>query len=114
MRISDWSSDVCSSDLITAAVEVMRELVTPVHVEGLSYLVDIVGTGGDGANLFNVSSGAAFVAAAAGDWTSDVSGQSVSVRLDLGGRRINNNNTHSDTNKARQQYKTYTHTHYNT
>src|SRR5690606_28307916 len=55
-----------SLDEITGAVEVMRELVTPVDVSGLNYLVDIVGTGGDGANLFNVSSGASFIAAAAG------------------------------------------------
>lgn len=50
---------------ILGTVRVMRELVTPVEVQG-NHLVDIVGTGGDGANLFNVSSGSAFVAAAAG------------------------------------------------
>jgi len=52
-------------DEITGAAEVMRELATPVHVNAAP-LVDIVGTGGDGANLFNVSSAAAFVVAAAG------------------------------------------------
>jgi len=52
-------------DEITGATEVMRELATPVHVNAAP-LVDIVGTGGDGANLFNVSSAAAFVVAAAG------------------------------------------------
>ncbi|SDK50350.1 anthranilate phosphoribosyltransferase [Microbulbifer yueqingensis] len=50
---------------ITGAVEVMRELATPVDID-LTHAVDIVGTGGDGANLFNVSSAASFVAAAAG------------------------------------------------
>ena len=50
---------------IAAAVEVMRELATPVQVRA-DHLVDIVGTGGDGANLFNVSTAAAFVVAAAG------------------------------------------------
>jgi len=50
---------------IAAAVEVMRELATPVLVSG-EHLVDIVGTGGDDANLFNVSTAAAFVVAAAG------------------------------------------------
>ena len=50
---------------IAAAVEVMRELATPVHVRA-DHLVDIVGTGGDGANLFNVSTAASFVVAAAG------------------------------------------------
>ena len=51
-------------DEIAAAVEVMRELATPVDVAG-EHLVDIVGTGGDGANLFNVSTASAFVVAAA-------------------------------------------------
>ena len=41
-------------DEITGATEVMRELVTGVTVNA-EPLVDIVGTGGDGANLFNVS-----------------------------------------------------------
>jgi anthranilate phosphoribosyltransferase len=44
---------------------VMRELATGVQVSG-EHLVDIVGTGGDGANLFNVSTAATFVVAAAG------------------------------------------------
>jgi len=52
-------------DEITGAAEVMRELVTPVTVSG-ERLIDLVGTGGDGANLFNVSTAATFVAAAAG------------------------------------------------
>ncbi len=52
-------------DEISAAVQVMRELVTPVHVEG-EHLVDIVGTGGDGAGLFNISTASAFVVAVAG------------------------------------------------
>ena len=50
---------------ITGAVEVMRELATKVEID-LTNAVDIVGTGGDGANLFNVSSASSFVAAAAG------------------------------------------------
>jgi anthranilate phosphoribosyltransferase len=54
-----------SIDEITAAAEVMRELATPVDV-GITPLIDVVGTGGDGANLFNVSTAAAFVVAAAG------------------------------------------------
>ncbi len=44
----------------------MRELATPVTVPGNFDLVDLVGTGGDGANLFNVSTAATFVAAAGG------------------------------------------------
>lgn len=53
-------------DEIEGAVRAMRELATPVDVSGVDYVVDIVGTGGDGANLFNLSSAAAFVVAAAG------------------------------------------------
>lgn len=52
-------------DEIAGAAQVMRDLATPVEVSG-DYLVDLVGTGGDGANLFNVSTAASFVAAAAG------------------------------------------------
>ena len=50
---------------IAGAAQVMRELATPVIVSD-PHLVDLVGTGGDGANLFNVSTGASFVVAAAG------------------------------------------------
>lgn len=50
---------------IAAAAKVMRELATPVHVKA-DAMVDIVGTGGDGAKLFNVSTASSFVAAAAG------------------------------------------------
>ena len=50
---------------IAAAAEVMREVAQRVEIdrEGLT---DIVGTGGDGASLFNVSTASAFAAAAAG------------------------------------------------
>lgn len=50
---------------IAAAAEVMRSLATPVTVD-VDYLVDTCGTGGDSANTFNISTAAAFVAAAAG------------------------------------------------
>jgi len=50
---------------ITAAAEVMRALATPVRVATDS-LVDTCGTGGDGAQTFNISTTCAFVAAAAG------------------------------------------------
>jgi anthranilate phosphoribosyltransferase len=52
-------------DEITAAAGVMRELSARVEVSA-EHLVDIVGTGGDAAGLFNVSTAASFVAAAAG------------------------------------------------
>ncbi|MDN3237138.1 anthranilate phosphoribosyltransferase [Pseudomonas sp. WAC2] len=53
-------------DEICGAVSVMRELATKVELPSLEHVVDIVGTGGDGANIFNVSSASVFVVAAAG------------------------------------------------
>jgi len=51
---------------ITAAAQVMREFATKVEVKDRTHLVDIVGTGGDGAHTFNISTASMFVAAAAG------------------------------------------------
>jgi anthranilate phosphoribosyltransferase len=51
---------------IAAAAQVMREFATPVNVKDRVNLVDVVGTGGDGAHTFNISTAAMFVAAAAG------------------------------------------------
>ena len=51
---------------ITAAAKVMRELATRVTVRDPDNLVDIVGTGGDGAHTFNISTASMFVCAAAG------------------------------------------------
>ena len=51
---------------IAAAAQVMREFATPVVVADRSHLVDLCGTGGDGAHTFNVSTAAMFVAAAGG------------------------------------------------
>jgi anthranilate phosphoribosyltransferase len=62
---------------IAGAAQVMRELATPVAVTG-EYLVDLVGTGGDGANLFNVSTASSFVAAAAGAQVAKHGNRSVS------------------------------------
>ncbi|MCY1415333.1 Anthranilate phosphoribosyltransferase [compost metagenome] len=53
-------------DEIVGAVSVMRELAEKVELPSLNNVVDVVGTGGDGANIFNVSSASAFVVAAAG------------------------------------------------
>lgn len=65
---------------ITAAAQVMREFATPVHVADKTHLVDIVGTGGDGSNTFNISTCAMFVAAAAGAKVSKHGGRSVSSK----------------------------------
>lgn len=51
---------------IVGAAQTMRDLSTKVTLSSLDGVVDIVGTGGDGANIFNVSSATAFVVAAAG------------------------------------------------
>jgi len=50
---------------IAGCAEAMREHVLPVHARRED-LVDVVGTGGDGARTFNISTTAAIVAAAAG------------------------------------------------
>jgi anthranilate phosphoribosyltransferase len=64
---------------ISAAVEVLRELVSKVPIDGKN-LIDIVGTGGDGANLFNVSTAASFVVAAAGGRVAKHGNRSVSSK----------------------------------
>ena len=52
---------------IAGAAQVLREFSTKVDVASdATHFVDIVGTGGDGANTFNISTAAMFVAAAAG------------------------------------------------
>ena len=53
-------------DEIVGAAKVMRALSTPVDIHDDEHLVDTCGTGGDGASLFNVSTGGALVVAAAG------------------------------------------------
>ena len=63
---------------ITAAAQVMRELATRVEVKDAANLVDVVGTGGDGARTFNISTAAIFVAAAAGARVAKHGGRAVS------------------------------------
>jgi len=65
---------------IVAAAKVMREFVTKVGVSDLQNLVDTCGTGGDSAHTFNISTAAAFVAAAAGARIAKHGGRSVSSK----------------------------------
>ncbi|MDF7676002.1 anthranilate phosphoribosyltransferase [Neisseriaceae bacterium ESL0693] len=63
---------------IAAAASVMREFATKVPIEDTTHLVDIVGTGGDNAHTFNISTTSMFVAAAAGAKIAKHGGRSVS------------------------------------
>jgi anthranilate phosphoribosyltransferase len=56
----------------------MREFAAKVEVANADNLVDIVGTGGDGAHTFNISTASMFVAAAAGARVAKHGGRSVS------------------------------------
>ncbi|MFZ4790131.1 MAG: anthranilate phosphoribosyltransferase [Candidatus Competibacteraceae bacterium] len=87
---------------IAAAATVMRDLSTKVHVPPPhDHFVDIVGTGGDGAHTFNISTAAMFVTAAAGARVAKHGNRSVSsksgsadvlealgVRIDLNAEQV--------------------------
>lgn len=64
-------------DEIAAAAGMMRELAGKVHVKG-DHIIDTCGTGGDGANTFNISTTCAFVVAAAGGQVAKHGNRSVS------------------------------------
>ncbi len=63
---------------IAAAAQVMRDFSTKVPVTDKAALVDTCGTGGDSAHTFNISTAAAFAAAAAGARVAKHGGRSVS------------------------------------
>lgn len=64
-------------DEITGATQVMRELSAGLKIDDVN-AVDTCGTGGDGSNLFNVSTASAFVVAAAGGKVAKHGNRSVS------------------------------------
>src|SRR3546814_16330554 len=96
MRISDWSSDVCSSDLIPADIAAhcptMREQMMEHAADGSEELMDKYLETGELSNEEIKK----------GDRKSVVKGKSVSVRVDLGGRRIINQNNRTNDPHATQ------------
>jgi len=67
-----------TTDELIAAAEIMQQLAH--NIELGSNLIDIVGTGGDGKNTFNVSTACSFVVAAAGFSVAKHGNRSVSSR----------------------------------
>lgn len=69
-----------SLDEIVTAARVMREFSNIVEVKDNSHFIDIVGTGGDGACTFNISTSCLFVVAAAGAQVAKHGNRSVSSK----------------------------------
>src|SRR3546814_19633294 len=101
MRISYWSSDVCSSDLIAlleadVALPVVRDFIENIteKVVGQNVLKSVtpgqqvVKIVTDGLTEMLGSEPSELMIDVTPDRKSAVSGKSVSVRVDLGGRRI--------------------------
>lgn len=65
---------------IAGAAQVMREFSAKVTVTDAENFVDIVGTGGDGANSFNISTASMFVVSAAGAKVAKHGNRSVSSK----------------------------------
>src|SRR3546814_17674926 len=91
MRISDWSSDVCSSDLAPQH-EVNLLLLRPHPEEAAPHTATGGCLEGCATRWHSVATSCSRRdkrgSAASGDRKSVVEGKSVSVRVDLGGRRI--------------------------
>src|SRR3546814_15763666 len=98
MRISDWSSDVCSSDLGFDA-PFSADMIRPKRIAMFSSLRKLFKSEPDPREARRPLWNAVVAAARAPHWYAEggvpdtdrqsvVSGKSVSVRVDLGGRRI--------------------------
>src|SRR3546814_21127856 len=89
MRISDWSSDVCSSDRLFRAghpegSENEKKTLASIPLGRLGSPADVAA-----AVTFLLGDDAGYITGQVlGDRKSVVSGQSVSVRVDIGGSRI--------------------------
>src|SRR3546814_12559781 len=107
MRISDWSSDVCSSDLSfgncgrilgdqRGAIAVITALALPVLLGFAALGVDVAGWYAQARAIQTAADAAAL---------SEIGRAScrerVSVRVDLGGRRILNTNTNNSVRQDR-------------
>src|SRR3546814_19420425 len=96
MRISDWSSDVCSSDLglrlcaglpLGAPWQVASEYIAVVgRLHGLAIMANALSPCQGGVKAILVAINNRLRTGT--DWKKVVSGKSVSVRVELGGRRI--------------------------
>src|SRR3546814_20477009 len=102
MRISDWSSDVCSSDLLLAAAG---------WPNGKSVML-LVG------HQPALGQAIALLLGMQKDRKSVVEGKSVSVRVDTGGRRIirqkKKTDNHSNTSRNTQELRLIMNIHYST
>src|SRR3546814_14153021 len=91
MRISDWSSDVCSSDLAVRRPAAARGAGgdrLPAAADGAIVRGGAGDGGGAGRGIARRKAARHRGVGAWRDRKSVVSGKSVSVRVDLGGRRI--------------------------
>src|SRR3546814_17187990 len=94
MRISDWSSDVCSSDLLASLPAAVRQAVQDFYRANEDWLARVLEQGAREGSLrvpgdLRTAARSTFAALPGSlvDRKSVVSGKSVSVRVDLGGSR---------------------------
>src|SRR3546814_12223423 len=94
MRISDWSSDVCSSDLLWSRAGPAGDAARPPPLPPVAPRAAQLRSAGDDPRLGEQRR--LVVEGPARDRKSVEKGKSVSVRVDLGGRRIirNKNKKH--------------------